>query len=723
MNSNAFGAVNWNKYRDLLPVLFPKARGFAVVRSDGETVWKSDEDFDVSDGGDSSWQATNSGLGRLPVSQRVFDTRQSIRVDLSPNDAWLIVRHDSTDGIAIESADTLLKRGFDAAIAVLEDELALQVECDQLAVELTERYEELNLVYSSDDHVEYFEESQKALANLVYNCVDYLNVGLAILVCRDKNLEVVTRDTNANPGECNNIQKLFKSKIYDWVEAHAEPLVLNDADDPQRHSLFSPHRHKVVVQPVVDDHNTVIGILGIAKPPSAPPFSNGDRNLLEVIARKASHIIHTHHDSLTGLMNRSGFESMLLKAIRETGTDCSESCLLHIDIDQLHVVNDTLGFEQGDAVLRKCAAILREILRDTDVLGRLDGDGFGVLLGRCGIPNARAISEKIASRIASMEIFAGGKQVAVTACIGIAPLDKDTDSVVSLLASAEVALAEAKDAGQNRIVAFEQDNTAVMRRSEEVGWNVRIRDAIRDSRFTLFAQPVVPLQSADGRTHYELLLRLFDDDGSIVPPGKFMPAAERYQLMPMVDRWVIRTALDTLENAAGAAEDAVYCINLSGQSLTNPGFERFLIDAVQKAGPLKKRLCFEVTETAAIANLDEAVQLIQSVKRLGCRFALDDFGAGLSSFGYLKVLPLDYLKIDGSFVKDVVTDRVSRSMVEAITGVGHAMGLSVIGEFVENDDVMQIIRDLGVDYGQGYGIGKPEPLADALRSLNDERSA
>ena len=439
------------------------------------------------------------------------------------------------------------------------------------------------------------------------------------------------------------------------------------------------------------------------------------------MAKKASRIIHTHHDSLTGLMNRSGFESVLVSALANARSRNAHYCLMHVNIDQLHVVNDLLGHQEGDGLIRRVAKVLRATLRDSDYLARLDGDEFAVLATSCDARQGNGIADKIRTAISELKVVSGQRQLDVSACIGVASIDAQTESIVGVLASAEIACKAAKEGGRDRVQIFEESNTSLVRRTEEIEWIGRVQQALRDDNFRLFCQPVAPLASDRWPTHYEILVRMFDD-GELHLPGKFLPAAERYQQMPQIDRWVIRNTLKILGEhwEMVDASRAVFCLNLSGQSLTNSGFLAYVADELDRSPVDVDRICFEITETAAISNMKDATAFIRIMREMGCRFALDDFGAGLSSFGYLKELPVDYLKIDGSFIREVTTDEVSLSMVEAICQIASTMGLQSIAEYVGDEATVEILRRTGVDYVQGFHIGKPAPIAEIMDQLRGE---
>ncbi len=719
MSLRLLNSLSMTKYERLLPRIFPGAVKIEIRDRQGTLFWGVQPDQPDGDACDSldanpvaAWSEFGPGIERRQLPDKQLQFRVPLQMRQHGDIAWLIAAYDLQPSVPMETAPEPMRRAFSDAKAFLQEELELQAECDQLAIELTERYEELNLVYSTDDQVAHLDEGQEALARLVHNCADYLDVDIAALISNDRNLMLHSTNGNVAADEVETLLELLGTAIYDRVEAQVSALVLNETDDLERQRLFAGRSENVLAMPIVDDHATAIGIIAVAVHKDGHIFSNGDRNLLEVMAKKASRIIHTHHDSLTGLMNRSGFEPALVSALASARSKGGHYCLLHIDIDQLHVVNDLMGYQEGDGLIRRVAKVLRSTLRDSDILARLGGDEFAVLACNCDIQQGHTIAEKILEGISGLTVLSANRQLDVSASIGVAGIDAQTEGIVGVMASAEIACKAAKDSGRDRIQVFEEDNTSLVRRSEEIEWIGRVQQALREDMFELHCQPVAPLASDRWPTHYEILIRMVDDEGVIHSPGLFMPAAERYQLMPQVDRWVIRNTLRSLGKIWKPIHKSgsVFCINLSGQSLTNTGFLAFVNEEIDRSPIASNQICFEITETAAISNIDEATRFIGALREKGCRFALDDFGAGLSSFGYLKVLPVDYLKIDGSFVCEVTTDEVSHSMVEAICQIGKTMGLQTIAEYVGNDETVEVLRHIGVDYVQGFHIGMPVPL-------------
>lgn len=729
MAGNILNTLSMAKYERILPRLFPDAIRLEIVDREGGLFWRKlpgteaagpDENQDPN-ATVHTWAEFEGGLSRRQLPDGEVQIRKQLTSHLTGKIGWLIVAFNTSSSTPMSSATEALRRAFTDAVAFLQEEVELQSECNQLAIELTERYEELNLVYATKDQVEHLDEGHDALQRLVQNCTDYLDVGLAVLICRDKGLLLHHKSLHA-PANSDHLLDLLAGRVYDHVRSRVQSVVLNETDQDSRARILGGRHENLLAYPIVDDHSTAIGLLAVVANPEAHTFSNGDRNLLEVMAKKASRIIHTHHDSLTGLMNRSGFESSMVATLAAARSKGLQHCLLHIDLDQLHVINDLMGHQEGDKLIRRVAKVLRGLTRDTDYVARLGGDEFGVLLTNCSVKQGHEIADDIRNGVRQIKIVAAKRQLDISASIGIAAVTSETEGIIGVMASAEIACKAAKEAGRDRIQVFEEDNTTLVRRSEEVEWIGRVQEALRDDHFRLYCQPVLPLKAEGHSPHYEILVRLQGDDGEILSPGMFMPAAERYQLMPMLDRWVIHNALRWLGScwASIAASDPVFCINLSGQSLTNPGFLTFVTDEIRQMGLPPANVCFEITETAAISNIDEATDFMAGLRQFGCSFSLDDFGAGLSSFGYLKDLPVDYLKIDGSFVREIKSDPVSRSMVTAICQIAKTMKLLTVAEFVGDEDTIEILRLIDVDYAQGFYIGEPEPLERVTDRLQIE---
>jgi diguanylate cyclase (GGDEF)-like protein/PAS domain S-box-containing protein len=483
---------------------------------------------------------------------------------------------------------------------------------------------------------------------------------------------------------------------------------------PENSVLITKNGEEVPIQdsaaPIRDRIGNIIGAVMIFHDVSK------ESRLFRQLSYQAS------HDTLTGLINRREFENRLATALDKI-SDSSEDthALLYVDLDQFKVVNDTFGHTAGDALLGQLSESIQTKIRSSDVLARLGGDEFGILLERCSQERAIEVAEAIRGSIEGYRFEWKDSFTTVRCSIGVVLVTRENADVAGLMSSADVACYSAKDMGRNQ-VHFYRDSDASMRH-EEMKWVSRITSAVEEDRLELFFQPIIGIGKADGerRGHYELLLRMRDENGGLVGPNQFIPAAERYNLMSTLDRWVIHEALSEL---ADRSEDGIarytLAINLSGTSLSEDRFLEFVIEELEKQKLPQGAICFEITETAAISNLARVVHFMQTLKKLGCKFSLDDFGSGLSSFTYLKNLPVDYLKIDGHFISNVAEDSVDESMVKAIHEVGSAMGIETIAERVETRKVLEKLGTLGVEFAQGYYIARPASVATFAPWADDD---
>lgn len=419
------------------------------------------------------------------------------------------------------------------------------------------------------------------------------------------------------------------------------------------------------------------------------------------------------HDDLTGLVNRREFENRLQQAVKSAANNGRQHAFIYMDLDQFKVVNDTCGHVAGDELLRTLAGLLQGRLRSGDTLARFGGDEFGVLLENCPPEPAARIAETLRETVSDFRFVWQDTTFTVSLSLGVINFGNSDMTASDILSAADTACYIAKENGRNRVHVGHREDHDITIRQGEMHWVTRLQQALQDNRLRLYCQKIVPLDGSaiNAGTHFELLLRLRDEEGKLVPPGAFMPAAERFGLMPAIDRWVISTAFANFHQLSpDPAEQLEMCaINLSGASVSDPEFLSFILRELTRHSIPTDKVCFEITETVAIGNLTQAITLINELRAVGCKFALDDFGSGMSSFAYLKHLPVDYLKIDGSFVKDMLTDAADAAMVEAINHIGHTMGLRTIAEFVENADILARLSALKVDFAQGYGIGKPVP--------------
>ncbi len=461
---------------------------------------------------------------------------------------------------------------------------------------------------------------------------------------------------------------------------------------------------EMVISPLLDRQGKNLGTVSVVH----------DVTAMRALAKQMSY--QATHDALTGLVNRREFErrlSLLLQGAQEHKT---KHALCYLDLDQFKVVNDTCGHVAGDELLRQLSVILQGYIRDRDTLARLGGDEFGILLGECPLDKAKDIADTICKAVNEFRYVWEDKTFSVGVSIGLVEVSDQSESVSNLTSAADTACYSAKDNGRNRVHVYQSDDAELQARHGEMQWVPRIEQALEQGRFVLYCQPILSLKHNDESSrHYEVLIRMRAEDGTLIPPGAFISSAERYDIMPAIDRWVVAEALSlynqALQRNPAFAGDRC-SINLSGASLCDEKTLAFIHQQLDKYAIPDGSICFEITETAAVANLGQAIRLINDLKKRGCFFSLDDFGSGMSSFAYLKNLPVDYLKIDGSFVQDIVTDPIDFAMVRAINEIGHVMGLETIAEYVSGDDICEKLRELGVDYGQGYGLAFPVPMAE-----------
>jgi len=503
----------------------------------------------------------------------------------------------------------------------------------------------------------------------------------------DNIVKIVHEDTGEKLE--NPLIKCLEGNLVDNQISHAAIIRFNGDSVPIEMS----------VAPMRNDEGELIGAVMVLHDVSQA------RRLTKQLSYQAS------HDALTGLYNRRMFEEVLQSALLNVQEEDRHHALCYVDLDQFKIVNDTSGHMAGDELLRQLAALMQGCIREVDTLARLGGDEFGVLLENCPISKASVVADKIRQAVKDFRFSWQGKAFEVGASIGVVSISAENVDMASIMSAADVACYAAKDMGRNRIHVYEPTDAALAERHGQMHWANRIVKALDEVRLVLYSQPVISLEPDYRSQHVEILVRIKDEDGSIINPDRFIPAAERFNLMPRIDRWVIHNTFKFLsEESCNDAEKRVTAINLSGTSLADDSLLAYIRSTQKEFNINFDEICFEITETAAIGNLSKATHFMNELKKQGCLFALDDFGSGLSSFAYLKNLPVDYIKIDGAFVVDMVNDPIDRAMVEAITRVGEVMNIKTIAEWVENEETLQMLRETGVDFAQGYHMGKPEEI-------------
>ncbi len=582
--------------------------------------------------------------------------------------------------------------------------------------------------------------------SLQYNDAIHIDQDLPHIALQSLAHAVITTNLQGQIQYCNtSAKKLLQTALAQssyssliGIDLHAIlPLLHRQTHQPV--NPFIPHLHtqpqvlEMVDQAILitDDHQEHTIDLTVA------PMYDADQNLIGAVfmlrdVTEAMQAIQTlvwqaSHDSLTGLVNRTEFEAQLTQAIQAAQVFIQPHTLCYIDIDQFKIFNDTAGHNAGDELLQQLSQMFQQEVRSTDVLSRLGGDEFGILFYNCSLKKAYQIVERIYQQVRQFRFLWQEQSFSVSASFGLVQIDVESESLTAVLREADAACYAAKEAGRNRIHLYCSDDSELMRQRSERLWIVRINQAIEAQRFQLYAQEIVPIV-CDGAVvapvevgqfkferHVEILLRMIDRDGKIIPPGAFIPAAERYGLMTAIDRVVIETFFQSyaqacMSNSGRPLDRCLYAINLSARSLNDPQFIDFVKAQFAQYRLPPQMICFEITETTAISNIDQASQFIQELKQMGCHFALDDFGSGMNGFAYLKQLNIDYLKIDGSFIKNITTDKIDQELVACMNRIAQVLGVKTVAEWVEDEAILQKLCELEIDYAQGYGIHKPEPL-------------
>lgn len=453
-------------------------------------------------------------------------------------------------------------------------------------------------------------------------------------------------------------------------------------------------------------------------PKEIQQLSNNMREMTNSLSYQAT------HDPLTKLLNRRAFDRNLLNFVQTARARGVTHALCFIDLDRFKMINDTCGHASGDELLQRVAQLIESNVRSSDVVSRLGGDEFAVLLTGCNIATAVEISDKIRVAIRDLKYFYDDQVFSISASIGVTLIAQAGDSVVDLLNAADTACKFVKDSGRDNVHVFDVGDELLQKKRSESSAIAQLISAVDDNRFVLFRQNIVPLNALANRgDHYELLVRMRSPDGVLVSPDKFLPLAERYDLCKRVDQCVVETAINWFVANPDELEQLEMCaINLSGQSIGSTSFREFIIEKLQSTGFPGEKLCFEITETAAVTHMGTAIDIITRLQDIGCKFALDDFGSGLSSFGYLKELPVDFIKIDGSFVRDMVDDHISMATVKSISDIAKALGKKTVAEFVESGAIADALKGIGVDYAQGYHFGRPKLFIDPADSAAENCS-
>ena len=558
---------------------------------------------------------------------------------------------------------------------------------------------------------------------------------LAEITLRSIGEGVITTDQHGKTQYLNHIAE----QLTGWTSQQAAGVDIGTtmrlidelAENPAEHVAMKCMRLRQAIG--VSAHTQLVTRDGrhIAVEDSAAPIWSNEGEILGavVVFRDVSHerkltrelSWNASHDTLTGLINRREFEAQIAAALHSSKDEGHEHALLYMDLDQFKIVNDTCGHGAGDLLLQLLAKMLQAQMRDSDILARLGGDELGVLLPHCPLGQAMRIADDLRQSIKNFRFVWQSNSFELGVSIGVVQINDSSKSMTELLIAADQACYLAKERGRNRVHLYQESDLRLAQRHGEMLWVSRLTEAFERHNFRLYAQPIVSLNSHP-ESHDEVLIRIQNGKDDLILPGAFIPAAERYDMMVAIDRWVIQAVCRHVQSVRDSLTPeqayidgrqpapAQYSINLSGTSLGDEGLHDYILEQFSRYDIAPEQICFEITETAVIANLPKAQTFMDKLKTLGCRFSLDDFGSGLSSFAYLKALPVDFLKIDGVFIRDIASNAINRAMVKAINEVGHVMGIRTVAEYVEDEPTLATVRDLGIDYAQGYAVGELRPL-------------
>ncbi len=719
---------NIGRAKGLLHSLVPRAQCFCFYDVGRNCIWSSDgaEDYEI-----------DNFVADLPDVVLIGSTAESeyLRRTLKSGRTLLVLPVHGDDGLDLGLLIVVFSRNAGKSSwfnpSLLFNILAPAVEVIGEGLHLGQRLQsaqqqsedienELKLVYELDEKIYTTSRSHVGLAQLVGKSGRFLGIAYSVLLIPSKRIRVSATHSSWKSVNRRALDKYLIEQMLPKLDGKRTPVVF-EIPAVEGSDQVGEQGYQTLLCPLMDRQGNVEGLLALLGRVTNRPFEKAHRRFMSNITRKVEHVIEQSFDSMTGLMNRSGFEAQLHESWKSLASENDAHQIMYLDIDNLQLVNDTFGRKAGDEVILRFARILEEDLPKSAVLSRLTGDDFCILLTHADSDCALDLAKSIRKKGEALRYLEGDKTLQITVSIGIAEFSRRLGDEASALTSARMARDTAKDHGRDRIEVYDESNQSMIRRQDDMVLVSQIQQTIDDDGFELLAQPIASLTGDNGCPRFEILLRMSDQDGNAVPTQGLFSAAERYQLMPQIDRWVISATIAKLAQSSVVVDGAgaIFSINLSGQSLSDDDILEFIDDEIREAGLSTRVLGFEVTESAAVSNLDMAREFIDGLRSRGCTIALDDFGAGLSSFAYLKNFNVDTLKIDGSFIRDITDNRISESMVAAITQVAKVMELETVAEYVETEEARKLLAELGVDFAQGHAVGRPLPLDEVIDELGD----
>lgn len=714
------------KAENLLYTLVPRAQCFIFYDANRHCIWNSDgtDDYEIDDfvadlpAEIMSSADTAEGCVRHTLHSGRTVLALPVKGDETSNLGTLIAAFSLNAGKSSSFNPSSIAKILAPALEIIGETLTLGRDLRDVSRQHEEIERELSLVYQVDEKIHSLSRSQGGFAELIGHSGRFLGIAYSVLLIPSKRIRVSA--THASWKKVN--RKLLDRYLIDHMmpklEGKRGPRVF-EIPGVEGASNPAEQGYKVMLCPLLDKQGNLEGVLAQLGRVSGGGFNDAERRFMGHIVRKVEYVIERSFDTMTGLMNRSGFDAQLSESSQAFAEGDVPHQLLYFDLDNLQLVNDTFGRKAGDSVITSFARIVEEVLPNNAAVARLTGDDFCILLTHADTEAAVELASLVRDRCQALRYLEGDKSLQVTMSVGISEFDPLAGDGSAALTTARMACEAAKDHGRDLIEVFDDQNLSVIRRQDDMHLVSEIQQALDNQGFELVAQPITNLKNPADRPHFEILLRMRDGAGSHVPTSAFFSAAERYHLMPQIDRWVVSKTIRTLAATDNVIDvlGAIFSNNLSGQSLSDDDILQFIDNEIADSGVAAESLCFEVTESAAISNLKKAQAFIDALRERGYRIALDDFGAGLSSFAYLKDFNVDALKIDGSFIRDIEKNRISESMVAAITQVAKVMELETIAEYVESEAIHELIAKLGVDYAQGHYVGEPISLDDVLQCM------
>ncbi len=722
---------NIGKAGRLLHSLVPRAQSFSYYNRKKACLWNSDgaEDYEI-----------DNFVVELPkeVVVRLLEDDTSLRRTLPsgrtalalpvPGEnrvlaGLLVTVFSKNDGKSSSFNPNLLKTILEPAIELIGESNRVGREMRELEASTESMRKELDFVYEVDEKIHGNSARHSGLAQLVGRSGRYLGINYSVLLIPSKRIRISATHSSWKDVNRKVLDRYLIDQLMPKLEGQRKPVIFEIPADDSPGSAETGYQ--ALLCPLLDNQGNVEGILAQLGRVDQSKFGKNDRRFMAHIGRKVEYVIEQSFDAMTGLMSRAGFEAQLVESYAALKSNPDAHQLIYFDLDNLQLINDTFGRKAGDEVIMRFATLLGGDLPRSAVLSRLTGDDFCLLLTHASTEQALEYANGVRRRASVLRYLEGDKSLQVTMSIGIAGFDRSSGADGYALTTARMACESAKEHGRDRIEIYDEGNRSVIRRYDDMQLVAEIQQALDNNKFELLAQPITRLAAGPDVPRFEILLRMEDGVGGRVQTGALFSAAERYRMMPQIDRWVVSTTLTRLAAVSDSVRDqnAIFAMNLSGQSLGDDDFLKFIEQEIDNSSIPESSLCFEITESAAVSNLMKAQSFIDRLRKRGCQISLDDFGAGLSSFAYLKNFNVDTLKIDGGFIRDITDNRISESMVAAITQVAKVMGLKTVAEYVESEKTRQLICDLGVDFAQGHIIGKPITLDSVLADLKEINSA